>query len=239
MSGRKTFVGGDILLASELNGFLMDQSVMVFDDASARTSAIPSPAEGMVTFLKDSNALFTYSGSAWVPAVNTASIVDGNVTNVKLGAGTIRQVVHTSFTSSTSTGSTSWTSTGLTASITPTSADSRIWAFADLSTTLHDTNNYQLGGYVLRRNNDANITSPVGNASGSRSRVSKSNFDVHHAATQIVWLDHPNTTSSTSYTVWMRMLATPGAVGLNVSNDVDSSANPSNASSLTLMEVTF
>jgi hypothetical protein len=71
MSGRKTFVGGDILLASELNGFLMDQAVMVFDDAAARTTAIPSPAEGMVTFLKSSDTLEAWNGSAFV---NVASV---------------------------------------------------------------------------------------------------------------------------------------------------------------------
>jgi hypothetical protein len=69
MSGRKTFVGGDILLASELNGFLMDQAVMVFDDAAARTTAIPSPSEGMVTYLKDTNSIDKYVTS-WVPASN-------------------------------------------------------------------------------------------------------------------------------------------------------------------------
>jgi len=69
MSGRKTFVGGDILLASELNGFLMDQAVMVFDDAADRTTAIPSPSEGMVTYLKDTNSIDKYVTS-WVPASN-------------------------------------------------------------------------------------------------------------------------------------------------------------------------
>jgi hypothetical protein len=69
MSGRKTFVGGDILLASEVQGFLMDQAVMVFDDSSARNAAIPSPDEGMVSYLKDTNSIDKYVTS-WVPASN-------------------------------------------------------------------------------------------------------------------------------------------------------------------------
>jgi hypothetical protein len=69
MSGRKTFVGGDILLASELNGFLMDQAVMVFDDAAARTTAIPSPSEGMITYLKNTNLVDKYDGANWIPIV--------------------------------------------------------------------------------------------------------------------------------------------------------------------------
>jgi hypothetical protein len=31
---------------------------MVFDDSAARGSAIPSPIEGMVTYLKDTDQLF-------------------------------------------------------------------------------------------------------------------------------------------------------------------------------------
>ena len=70
MSGRKTFVGGDILLASEINTFLQDQAVMVFDDAADRTTAIPSPSEGMVTYLKDVNSLQQWTGAAWVSVVS-------------------------------------------------------------------------------------------------------------------------------------------------------------------------
>lgn len=78
MSGRKTFVGGDILLASELNGFLMDQSVMVFDDAAARDAAIPSPSEGMVVYLKNTNTLFRYT-TAW-EVVNTGFTASQTIT---------------------------------------------------------------------------------------------------------------------------------------------------------------
>jgi hypothetical protein len=84
---RKTFVAGEILTASDVNTNLMDQAVMVFADSSARDSAIPSPSEGMIVYLSDTNAVQTYSGSAWVPAVNTASIIDANVTRAKLASG--------------------------------------------------------------------------------------------------------------------------------------------------------
>ena len=64
---RKVFVAGEILTAADVNTNLMDQSVMVFDDATARTAALPSPIEGMVTYLKDSDQLFKYT-TDWVPA---------------------------------------------------------------------------------------------------------------------------------------------------------------------------
>jgi hypothetical protein len=48
----------------------MEQAVMVFATATARTTALPTPSEGMFTFLKDSNKLEYYDGSAWQPMVD-------------------------------------------------------------------------------------------------------------------------------------------------------------------------
>jgi hypothetical protein len=55
------------------------QGVLVFASSAARASAITSPQEGQYSFLKDTDALEYYSGSAWVgapvgdiTAVNTA-----------------------------------------------------------------------------------------------------------------------------------------------------------------------
>jgi hypothetical protein len=74
--GFKTFVNGDILDATEVNDFLMKQSVMVFADAAARTTALPSPIEGMVTYLSDTDSLEVYTGAAWVIVNdNTAAIL--------------------------------------------------------------------------------------------------------------------------------------------------------------------
>jgi len=64
-AGFKTFNTGDVLSAPDVNSYLMSQTVMVFADAAARTSAITSPQEGMVSYLKDTNATEYYSGSAW------------------------------------------------------------------------------------------------------------------------------------------------------------------------------
>jgi len=71
---RKTFVTGTVLTASDVNEYLMNQTVMVFASASARNTAITSPIEGMMAYLSDSNALTIYSGTAWVGAVNALSI---------------------------------------------------------------------------------------------------------------------------------------------------------------------
>jgi hypothetical protein len=64
--GRKTFTPGEVLTAAHVNGFLMDQSVMVFADAAARTAAIPTPTAGMVTYRIDDAAVEVFDGTDYV-----------------------------------------------------------------------------------------------------------------------------------------------------------------------------
>lgn len=63
--GRKVFVAGDILTAAQVQGYLQDQSIMVFADSGARGSAIPSPSQGMFSYLTSDSTLYTYDGSSW------------------------------------------------------------------------------------------------------------------------------------------------------------------------------
>ena len=61
----KVFSNGSVLNASDLNDFLMKQSVMVFSSSTARASALTSPTEGMMTYLEDTNRFQYYTGTAW------------------------------------------------------------------------------------------------------------------------------------------------------------------------------
>jgi len=88
VAGRKVFTSGEILTAADVNSFLMDQSVMVFADSSARSSAIPTPSEGMVTFREDQDVVEVFDGSAFKTvgglvavksAINTGPEVFGSV----------------------------------------------------------------------------------------------------------------------------------------------------------------
>jgi len=65
--GRKVFTAGEVLEASEVNGYLMDQAVMVFAGTAARTAAIGTPSEGMVTYLLDTNSLEVFNGATFDP----------------------------------------------------------------------------------------------------------------------------------------------------------------------------
>ena len=78
-AGFKVWSTGDLVNASEFNTYIMEQTVMVFADSSARDSAISSPSEGMFAFLKDTNTLVFYNGSAWASFIG-----DGDITGVTI-----------------------------------------------------------------------------------------------------------------------------------------------------------
>ena len=78
--GFKTFTTGEVLTAADTNGYLM-QGVLVFASSAARASAITSPQEGQYSYLKDTDALEYYTGSAWVGAPV------GDITAVTTAAG--------------------------------------------------------------------------------------------------------------------------------------------------------
>ena len=74
----KVFSNGNTLPASDINTYLMNQTVMVFASSTARTAAL-TPTEGMITYLEDTNALEDYTGTAWATVG-----VDSTITNALL-----------------------------------------------------------------------------------------------------------------------------------------------------------
>jgi hypothetical protein len=62
----KVFTNGSVLPASDVNTYLMDQSVMVFSSSATRAAALTAPVEGMLTWLQDTNKYENYNGTAWV-----------------------------------------------------------------------------------------------------------------------------------------------------------------------------
>lgn len=74
--GRKIFNTNDILLASDVQDYLMDQTVMVFADATERSSEILVPTEGMVSYLESDNKIYKYDGAAWVDVVPALALDD-------------------------------------------------------------------------------------------------------------------------------------------------------------------
>jgi len=80
--GFKTFATGDVLTAADTNGYLM-QGIWVFADATARDAAVTSPQEGNACYLKSTDEIMVYSGSAWVtksgsPAATANLLLNSN-----------------------------------------------------------------------------------------------------------------------------------------------------------------
>jgi hypothetical protein len=98
--GRRTFAPGEVLTASNVMNYLMDQSVMNFAGTAARGSAIGTAvSEGMVSYLADTDSLEVYRtiGTAspdWNPVafesyVNARSgLVPITPSSVNVGSGT-------------------------------------------------------------------------------------------------------------------------------------------------------
>lgn len=83
MAGYKTWGIGEVVEAGDFQSYIQNQTVMKFSSSTARTTALGTAvAEGMISYLTDSNSLQYYSGSAWVDVSNP-----GDITAVTAGTG--------------------------------------------------------------------------------------------------------------------------------------------------------
>jgi hypothetical protein len=69
MSGFKTFSPGDVIRANDVQGFLMDQAVMVFPSDAVRATAIVVPTEGMLSWNEAEDGYQYYNGANWVDLI--------------------------------------------------------------------------------------------------------------------------------------------------------------------------
>ena len=128
-SGWKNFTSAS-LTADDVNGYLMSQSVMVFDSSVTRSAILVAPTEGMLTYLKDTNLLQYYTGSAYANvgggggvtsftsssglSVNTGATGAVSVTNTGVTAFTSSSGLSTN---TSATGAVSVTNTGVTSNV--------------------------------------------------------------------------------------------------------------------------
>jgi hypothetical protein len=175
------FTTGDVLTAASANGYLASQVVMVFASAAARTSAIASPQEGMISYLKDTNSTEYYSGSAW------AAIGGGG------GGGKVLQVVFASTNTTTTSSSRTFIDTTLTATITPSAATSKVLVIVSQNGA---SKGNQIGDNAVRLMLVRGATDLIQFAHALNYTGTSLSFI---GAASVNYLDSPNTTSATTY----------------------------------------
>ena len=137
------------------------------------------------------------SGTTTLTLPTTSGTVLTNGTNTNFPAGSVLQVVQGTYTtqiSLSSPASGTITATGLTASITPKSSSSKILIMTSNQAWFQNTSTALYGHYIIYRNTSTGIF-----VEGAADQViATSEFGVR---TNIIYLDSPTTTSSTSYSV--------------------------------------
>ena len=79
-NGFKVFAVGEVLTAADVNDYLMEQSIGIFSNSTARDAQITSPIEGQFCYLADSNVLQFYNGSSWSDFIG-----EGDISSVVAG----------------------------------------------------------------------------------------------------------------------------------------------------------
>jgi hypothetical protein len=168
----------------------------------------------------------TQVASGLIASVSGASLTGTqNIPKATLPAGSVLQVVSAVFTSTFSTTSTSDTASGLSASITPSSSNSKIFiSFTGVTSTANLASYW--GAFSIYRNGSTRIVGGQAGVVGT----ANSTFRVQSA---LSYLDSPATTSSTTYEIYLKSEGNSSTVSLNVTAAVVSDPK----ATITLMEI--
>jgi hypothetical protein len=159
-------------------------------------------------------------------------IIDGtngltfNDSSTQASAGKVLQVVNATYATSTTRSSSTFADTGLTASITPKFATSKILVFVNLCGCGKRTNNTSLGLKLVRNSTDILKIDENGGYTDNTNRIEIGSISA-------TYLDSPATTSSTTYKVQFASNGNNASVQINDYYNSDGNTT----STISLMEI--
>jgi hypothetical protein len=194
MAGFREFVTGEVLTAANVDDFLAKQAVMKFADAAARDAALGTAVvspnalrEGMVAYLDSTDEVIKYDGTSWAtvgnPGIgsNTQTTIKTDVFSASPAGGAVTDI------------------TGLSVTITPTSASSKVLVLFDVSgnvATVHPAS------FILKRDG---TPVGVGDAEGARTQTTTGGYLGDNDSTlynvSAAFLDSPGTTDPVVYQI--------------------------------------
>jgi hypothetical protein len=189
-------------------------SVVINGDTSGSVTLSAPAVAGSTTLTLPTTSGTVLTSASSLPATQ----LTGTIASARLPAGSVIQVVSAAYTGQTSTTSSADITTGLTASITPTSASNKILVIVNINCRF-TANSWMV--LNLKRGGSQIVLWAAGlgyNISGS---TNTSQFAANY-------LDSPATTSSTTYAVYYSNAANSGTVTVQQDSTV---------SSMTLIEV--
>ena len=139
------------------------------------------------------------------------------------GFGKIGQVVQTKDTTETATTSSSYSSTPLAVSITPSSTSSKILILAQVSFRIYETSGSDASGYFSIYDGSSHVWE-------NRVRIYDygGSGSILNATNSYIYLDSPSTTSQKTYTIYQKLTA---------GDEIEVNPNNTGDSSITAMEI--
>ena len=168
------------------------------------------------------------SGTTTLTLPATSGTVLTNGINTNFPAGSVLQVVQGTYATFTSSSSSSYADTGLSATITPSSSSNKILVFSTILGTGKNTGNTKIGLQLLR---GATAISVFSTETGRSSDYGAS-AQVDVGTISAINLDSPSTTSATTYKIQLASVSNVAQVFINNVN-----TSPFLGSTLTLVEV--
>jgi hypothetical protein len=196
----------------------------------ASINASTAGVGGVITTSDNTGNLNIQSGGSTKIAVTSAGVTvtgtlsaSGGITKASLPAGSVLQVVNATYSTQVTSSSATWATTGLTATITPTSATSKILVFVS-QTGLYKNAFDTYMGLRLLRNSTVIVTF-------ERQALYTGSTAKNEGASSTNYLDSPATTSALTYSTEFNNMPATGVVYAQVSSPTGES------STITLMEI--